>query len=343
MKKYSFILILLTTAIGSFAQNDYDFFVMSNYVNIYYKITNSDPTNRTVELAKPKEKYIRPVTISQTVTYNGKKYKITGIGDYAFAYCEGITNITIPENITYIGKSAFTRTSLKEISIPESVTSIDDNAFCYNNDLEYVSFPKSVTEVGEAIFYYCPKLNQSISNEHVFVHYNQSDSTINVPEGVHGIFCHQESTPSIKHVILPTTTDTIGQYSIVGGNIKTITVKATTPPHCHDNAISPLELTSTATVYVSDSDPAILERYKADPYWSNFNIVATDLSGDSQDVLADVNRDNTVNASDIVSLYNYINIGEESGVTKQQADVNTDNTVNAADVVAVYNYIATGK
>lgn len=58
---------------------------------------------------------------------------------------------------------------------------------------------------------------------------------------------------------------------------------------------------------------------------------------------ADVNRDKNVNAADVVSVYNYIIEGDNSGVTFQRANVNGDNDVNAADIVAIYNYICNDK
>jgi len=53
----------------------------------------------------------------------------------------------------------------------------------------------------------------------------------------------------------------------------------------------------------------------------------------------DVNKDKRVNAADVVSVYNYIIIGSQSGITREKANVNGDNDVNAADVVSIYNYI----
>lgn len=57
----------------------------------------------------------------------------------------------------------------------------------------------------------------------------------------------------------------------------------------------------------------------------------------------DVNCDNEVNASDVVSVYSYIINGESSGVTAEQADVNSDGATNATDVVSIYKYIIDGE
>ena len=55
----------------------------------------------------------------------------------------------------------------------------------------------------------------------------------------------------------------------------------------------------------------------------------------------DVNGDGRIDATDVVTLYNYIANGTESGVSLEAADVNGDGKVDGADVVEVYN-IASG-
>jgi len=57
----------------------------------------------------------------------------------------------------------------------------------------------------------------------------------------------------------------------------------------------------------------------------------------------DVNEDGLINASDVVSIYNYIMIGDNSNIKRIRADVNEDKFVNAADVTSVYNIIINGK
>ena len=68
---------------------------------------------------------------------------VTSIGNSAFEECESLTEVIIPDNVTYIGEWAFYRTSLKSVTIGESVVSIASGAF-YSGDLEYV-YCKSIT------------------------------------------------------------------------------------------------------------------------------------------------------------------------------------------------------
>ena len=57
---------------------------------------------------------------------------VTNIGDYAFDYCSGLTNLTIGTSVTSIGDYAFNSCSkLTGVTIPNSVTSIGVEAFYY--------------------------------------------------------------------------------------------------------------------------------------------------------------------------------------------------------------------
>ena len=68
--------------------------------------------------------------IPSSISYNGKTYNVTSIGEYAFGGCYGLTSITIPNSVTSIGSSAFSGCSgLTDIAIPSSVTHIGKWAF----------------------------------------------------------------------------------------------------------------------------------------------------------------------------------------------------------------------
>ena len=66
---------------------------------------------------------------------------VTRIEDYAFYYCDSLTDITIPNGVTSIGKSAFHFCDgLTDITIPNSVTSIGDYAFYTRDGLTNVYY-----------------------------------------------------------------------------------------------------------------------------------------------------------------------------------------------------------
>ena len=89
--------------------------------------------------------------------YNGGK--VISIGDEAFAYCRGLTSVTIPYSVTSIGDYAFYNCNgLTSITIGDSVTSIGGYAFEYCTGLTSVTIPDSVTSIGEGAFAYCSGL-----------------------------------------------------------------------------------------------------------------------------------------------------------------------------------------
>lgn len=80
--------------------------------------------------------------------------KIDYVGNYAFADCDNITTITIPETATSIGNSAFYKCDkLTDVIIPDTVTRIYPFAFHSCASLVDITIPESVTEIGQYAFY----------------------------------------------------------------------------------------------------------------------------------------------------------------------------------------------
>lgn len=76
----------------------------------WYRVTS--PGSRTgkigsVEYVKPVKKAAKSVTIPATVTYDGIKYKVTGIAQKAFNKNKSLVRVTIGKNVKKIGKQAF--------------------------------------------------------------------------------------------------------------------------------------------------------------------------------------------------------------------------------------------
>ena len=98
------------------------------------------------------------VIIQESVIYNENSYNVTSIG-YAAFRGTGLTSITIPNSVTSIGHSAFSRcTGLTSITIPNNVTNIGDLAFYSCTGLTSITIPNSVTNIGGAAFSGCTGL-----------------------------------------------------------------------------------------------------------------------------------------------------------------------------------------
>ena len=100
---------------------------------IYYKRTSDTTVEVTFRGSLYNgyhREYSGDVLIPSIVTYSGKEYSVTSIGQRVFYYCDGLTSVTIPNSVESIGNAAFKGCSgLTSVTIPNSVTSIGDDAF----------------------------------------------------------------------------------------------------------------------------------------------------------------------------------------------------------------------
>ena len=94
----------------------------------------------------------KTVSIPLTVTLDNVSYRVTTIGDGAFAD-DLLTSVTIHNSVTTIGAYAFQANSLTSVTIPNSVTTIGGGTFSANQ-LTSVTIGTSVTTIGTFAFYY---------------------------------------------------------------------------------------------------------------------------------------------------------------------------------------------
>ena len=196
-------LILPTSAFAlcPYSYTNYEFAVDG----IYYKIVDNEAcvTFQEYREGMHLSDYHGDVVIPATVTYQDVTYPVTTIDYYAFNYCQGLTSITIPESIKWIGGSAFylctglTRvtitdieawcrcimggagsnpllyaqhlylndTEVTDLTIPDGITAIGNYAFLGCVGLTSVTIPNSVTSIGDNAFEDCTGLTSlSIPN-----------------------------------------------------------------------------------------------------------------------------------------------------------------------------------
>ena len=84
---------------------------------------------------------------------------ITSIGEFAFSGCSGLTSLTLPAGITSIGEYAFYGCSgLTSLNLPAGITSIGSDAFCGCSGLTSLALPAGITEIGGSAFFACSGL-----------------------------------------------------------------------------------------------------------------------------------------------------------------------------------------
>ena len=146
LKSFMLGMMLLVTASAS----AYDFTVDGKYYNIL------DLQGLTCEITHGDEKYTGDIVIPEYVEYDGNTLTVVSIGDSAFARCDSLTSVVIPNSVTKIGDSAFwSCKGLTSIDIPNSVTVIGDYAFSFAfvyDHLTSIVIPNSVTVIGAGAF-----------------------------------------------------------------------------------------------------------------------------------------------------------------------------------------------
>lgn len=76
----------------------------------------------------------------------------------AFYKTSTLREITLPESINFIGKLAFAKTSLKEITLPQGITDVAPSLFLDCNELESVTLPNSIEIIDRKAFEKCVSL-----------------------------------------------------------------------------------------------------------------------------------------------------------------------------------------
>ena len=294
--KLTFLLTVLMSMVGAKAFAHDIEVKNADGVTIYYEWTNNN-TELAVAGAPSFEDYSGHVVIPASVTYNGKEYSVTSIGDLAFYSCSGLTSVTIPASVLSIGRYAFENCSgLTAIYIPYSVTSIGNYAFENCSGLTAVYIPNSVTSIGTWAFYNCSALTSvEIPNSVTSIgryafsgtawYNNQPDglvyagkvaykykgtmpanTSITIKEGTLGIAGSAFSDCSgLTSVTIPSSVTSIGASAFRDcSGLTSVAAFNPTPVTIDENTFTNR---ANATLYVAKGSK---DAYKAADYWKEF-------------------------------------------------------------------------
>ncbi len=151
---------------------------------------------------------------------------VKSIGVHAFAYAD-VTNITIPDTITSIGKSAFSNCSyLTSIEIPDSVTTIGFGAFQRCENLTKVKLPNNITSISGDMFYWCKNLTSVVIPDSVTsigrgAFCWSGLENIEIPDGVTSIGIQAFGDCHLRRITLPDNLTKIGIRAFEGCKLLT--------------------------------------------------------------------------------------------------------------------------
>ena len=102
---------------------------------------------KTAEVIKKGGLYEGNIIIPETVVCNELTYRVTRIGKEAFAFCDLLTSITIPDSVKRIRWKAFLDCeSLEEIIIGNSVKGIGRHAFDGCDSLLSIAYQGTIAQ-----------------------------------------------------------------------------------------------------------------------------------------------------------------------------------------------------
>ena len=130
---------------------------LNNYQ--YYPLSD-----KTWAIAVGNNRFLKKLTVPKR--YQGRM--VTQIIDSGFKDCTSLKEISIPDSVASIGRNAFSGCSaLSSIAIPEGITSIEDYTFSGCSALESIVIPDSVTSIGRSAFENCTFLTSIVIPESV--------------------------------------------------------------------------------------------------------------------------------------------------------------------------------
>lgn len=202
---------------------------------------------------------------TEIVAFNELKYftSLTTLSGKAFSHCTKLWKIELPENITIIEdgetydgeiRGTFANTAITNISIPNAVTSIGRYAFRFCTYLKRVQLGNKITVIGYEAFRKCISLSNIIL----------PNSLVEIESNV---FYDCET---LTNITIPENVSTLGDPIIYScENLRIVYCKPTTPPTLSDNQ-EPFGSPSSTTVGIIYVPKESVDVYKSKLGWKDY-------------------------------------------------------------------------
>lgn len=138
--------------------------------------------------------------------------KVTTIGANAFQGFQNLTQITLPNGLKKIGRSAFAGAALTSITIPNGVTHIEESTFA-GNMLTTVTFSSNITKIEENAFY------------------NNKLTVINIPNKVESIGVNAFGYNQLTAITIPSNVKNIAAIAFANNGLVSVKMESIVPPN----------------------------------------------------------------------------------------------------------------
>ena len=312
----------------------------------------------------------------QTVTF-AEGSALASIGDNAFAGCQKLSSLQLPEGVTEIGRAAFNGCrALREITIPTGVTEIEDFTFGVCASLREIHLPEGLTSIGASAFTGCAALTQIVLPDGVTAlgakAFNncQALAKVLVPASVESIA--EDAFNLCESVTLYGYADTAAETFAQANEIAFVVVaeskEALAGKIDEAAAIAPDGITEDSYAALQQAI-ADAQAVLADPFADQTAVdgqvgLLEDAIGSLEDdmteptqptgptspteppvaityILGDTNEDGTVDLKDVLMIQNYqARVLTLTGSQFLAADVNADGIVNVDDALNIQKYLS---
>ena len=194
--------------------------------------------------------YLQQVGLGTDIT---KLPNITKIGNYAFGYCRGLTNITLPDSLEEISNNAFyVCNNLASVTLSVNLKSIGNYAFSNCKKIASINLPESLTSIGDYVFQNCSSITEievpstlenlgnyafsgtglssvpenlpgNIISKGLFANCSSISGTLLIQEGIAEIGDNAfQGCSNMTGIEIPNTVEKIGDYAFSGTGLSSI-------------------------------------------------------------------------------------------------------------------------
>lgn len=280
----------------------------NNYPNTRYNTVNTIVFGDSIKRIIANE-FRDCISINSVVFGEG----LETIQDFAFTGCIGLRSIILPQNLKRIERSAFWKSYLTSIIIPNNVEFIGTNSFSQCPLLKSVIIKDAEATIEEGAF-----LGDN----------NLTDLDLGNRITSIGVYAFS-GCKLLKTITFPNTLTQIGLRAFWScSSLDTIFSKIENP-FSFPKDVFPNNTYSSAILYVPVGTQ---EKYWSTYYWASFNTI---IEKNYNEIKGDVNNDGEINIADINAVIDQI----LSAHFTNSGDVNNDGEVNIADINTIIDII----